>query len=110
MKLNMQSMLEQAQKVQKEMEKIKGEVSKITATADSGGGMVTASATGSNILTSIKISKEIVNPDDIEMLEDLVVAAVNKALNAASNMVQERMKSVSSMLPNIPGMNLDFDL
>jgi nucleoid-associated protein EbfC len=109
MKFNMQSMLEQAQKVQQEMEKVKSEVSKISVTADSGGGMVTVSATGSNIITSIKIAKEIVNPDDIEMLEDLVVAAVNKAIKSAGELVQERMSSVSGMLPKIPGLNLDFD-
>jgi nucleoid-associated protein EbfC len=108
MKLNMQSMLEQARKVHDEMERIKGEVSNLTATADSGGGMVVVTATGSNIITNLKIAKEIVNPEDIEMLEDLVVAAVNKALKEANDLVQERMKSVSGMLPNIPGLNLDF--
>lgn len=109
MKLNMQSMLEQAQKVQREMERIKGEVSKLSATADSGGGMVIATATGSNVITGLKIAKEIVNPEDIEMLEDLVVAAINKALSDANDIVQEKMKSVSGMLPNIPGLNMDFD-
>ena len=106
MKFNMQAMLEQAQKMQQEMEKIKDETNKKTVSAESGGGMVTVTMTGANEIKKIKISKEVVNPDDIEMLEDLIVAAVNKASQYASEMVQSEMGKLGGMLPNIPGLNL----
>ena len=94
--------------MQQEMEKIKEEVNKKTVNAEAGGGMVTVTMTGANELKEIKISKEIVDPNDIEMLEDLVVAAVNKATKAAADMVQEEMGKLGGMMPNIPGLNLPF--
>ena len=106
MKMDMQGILAQVQKVQQEMESTKQKVNSMTVTADSGGGMVTIIMNGANQVQSIKINKEIVNPDDIEMLEDLVVAAVNKAVKAAHDMVSEEMSKVTGMLPNIPGLNL----
>lgn len=106
MKFNMQSILEQAQKMQEEMEKVKEDVNQKTVTAESGGGMVVVTMSGNNEVKKIKISKEIVNPDDIEMLEDLIVAAVNKASKAASDMVQQEMGRLGGLLPNIPGLNL----
>jgi DNA-binding protein YbaB len=57
-------------------------------------------------LKKLKISREIVNPEDIQMLEDLVVAAVNKASKASSDMVAMEMSKVSGMLPNMPGFNI----
>ncbi len=108
MKLNMQNMMEQAQKMQQEMEKIKDEISRKTVTSESGGGMVKVTMTGNNKVTSIKISKEIVDPEDVEMLEDLVVAAINKASEDAAVMAQQEMSKVSGMLPNIPGLNLNL--
>jgi DNA-binding YbaB/EbfC family protein len=108
MKINMQDVLQQAQKVQEEMERVKEEINRKHVTADSGGGMVTATMTGGNELVSIKISKEAVDPDDIEMLEDLIVAAINKATKSAQDMAAEEMNSVTGMMPNIPGMNLGF--
>jgi DNA-binding YbaB/EbfC family protein len=106
MKFNMQSILEQAQKMQEEMEKVKEDVNQKIVTAESGGGMVVVTMSGNNEVKQIKISKEIVNPDDVEMLEDLIVAAVNKANKAASDMVQQEMGRIGGMLPNIPGLNL----
>jgi hypothetical protein len=108
MNFSMKGMLEQAQKMQQEMERIRQEVNNEYVTEESGGGMVAVTVSGANIIKSIKISPELVNPDEIEMLEDLVVAAANKALNSAGLMVQEKMKSVSAMLPNIPGLNLNL--
>ncbi|ROL61488.1 YbaB/EbfC family nucleoid-associated protein [Bacteroidetes/Chlorobi group bacterium ChocPot_Mid] len=106
MKFNMQSILEQAQKMQEEMEKVKEDVNQKIVTAESGGGMVVVTMSGNNEVKQIKISKEVVNPDDVEMLEDLIVAAVNKANKAASDMVQQEMGRIGGMLPNIPGLNL----
>ncbi len=108
MNFSMKGMLEQAQKMQQEMERIRQEVNNEYVTEESGGGMVAVTVSGANIIKSIKISPELVNPDEIEMLEDLVVAAANKALNSAGLMVQEKMKSVSAMLPNIPGLILNL--
>ena len=104
----MQSILQQAQKMQEEMEKVKEEVNRKTVTAEAGGGMVTVTISGNNELKQIKISKEVVNPDDIEMLEDLIVAAINKANKEASDMVQQEMGRLGGMLPNIPGLNLNI--
>ena len=70
--------------------------------------MVRVTITGANQILEIKLAKEIVNPDDIEMLEDLVVAAVNKAIKTASDVVAEEMSKVTGMLPNIPGFNLNI--
>jgi DNA-binding protein YbaB len=70
--------------------------------------MVKITVTGANRVINLKIAREIVNPDDIEMLEDLVVAAVNKAIESASKMAEEEMKKVTGFLPNIPGLNLNM--
>ena len=104
MKFSMQNMLEQAKKVQQEIERIKTEVNQKLVTAESGGGLVQVTMTGGNEIIKMKISNEIVNPDDIEMLEDLVVAAVNKATHEAQQMVSAEMSKVSNMLPNLPGL------
>ncbi len=106
MKFDMQSVLQQAQKMQEEIERVRREAEQKIVTAESGGGMVNVTMNCANEIISVKISKEIVNPDDIEMLEDLVLAAVNKASKAAAEMMAIEMKKVSGMLPNIPGLNL----
>ncbi len=108
MKFDMQSLLEQAKKMQSEMENIKNVVAQKTVVGDSGGGMVVVTMNGANKVLSVKIAKEIVNPDDIQMLEDLVVAAVNRASDNAASMVQSEMSKMTSGLPNIPGLNLGF--
>lgn len=104
----MQGMLEQAQKVQQEIERIKSQANQMIVTEDSGGGMVKVTMNGATEVLEMKISKEIVNPDDIEMLEDLIVAAMNKAIKSSQKVVADEMSKVSGMLPNIPGLNLGF--
>jgi DNA-binding YbaB/EbfC family protein len=96
-------LMKQAQKMQEQMGKIQEESKKKTVEASSGGGMVVATVSGAMELVSLKIEKEVVNPEDIEMLQDLVVAAVNEALRRAQQMVSEDMGKITGGM-NIPGM------
>jgi len=96
-------MMKQAQKMQQEMGKIQEESKKKTVEAAAGGGMVVVVANGALEIVSIKIEKDVVNPDDIEMLQDLVAAAVNEALRRAQQMVSEDMGKVTGGM-NIPGL------
>jgi len=97
------NMMRQAKKLQQEMGKIQEESKKKTVEASAGGGMVTVTANGAMEIISIKIERDVVNPDDIEMLQDLIVAAVNEALRRAQQMVSEEMSKVTGPL-NIPGL------
>ncbi len=104
---NMAGMMKQVQKMQEKMAQVQQELEQKTVTAESGGGMVKVTANGKQQLVRIQIEKEVVNPEDVEMLEDLVLAATNKALEEASRMAQEEIaKATSGMLPNIPGLTL----
>lgn len=104
---NMAGMMKQVQKMQEKMAQVQQELEQKTVTAEAGGGMVKVTANGRQQLVSIQIEKEVVNPDDVELLEDLVLAAVNKALEDAARMAQEEVaKATSGMLPNIPGLSL----
>lgn len=103
---NMAGMMKQVQKMQEKMAQVQQELEQKTVTAESGGGMVKVTANGKQAILKIQIDKEVVNPEDVEMLEDLVLAATNKALDDASKLAQEEMAKVTSgMMPNIPGMN-----
>jgi DNA-binding YbaB/EbfC family protein len=105
MKGGMQGMLKQVQKMQAELEKVQSELGNKTVTEEAGGGMVKATANGKKELVSLQIDPEVINGGDKEMLEDLVVAAVNKALDSANKMAEEEMSKVTKgMLP--PGMNI----
>jgi DNA-binding YbaB/EbfC family protein len=100
-------MMKQAKKLQQEMGRIQEETKKQTVEASAGGGMVTVTANGAMEILSIKIEKEVVNPDDTEMLQDLIIAASNEALRRAQQMVNEEMGKVTGGL-NIPGMGNMF--
>ena len=100
-------MMKQAQKMQQEMGRIQEESKKKTVEAAAGGGMVVVVANGAMEILSIKIEKDVVNPEDIEMLQDLVVAAVNEALRRAQQMVSEDMGKVTGGM-NIPGLGNMF--
>lgn len=108
MKGGMQGMMKQIQKMQAEMEKVQNELGNKTVTEESGGGVVKATVNGKKELVSIQIDDEIIKEEDREMLEDLVVAAVNKALESAGKLAEEEMGNVTrGMIPpglNIPGL------
>ncbi len=102
---NMAGMMKQVQQMQEKMARVQEELETKTVTGEAGGGMVKVTANGKQQLLKVEIDKEVVNPEDVEILEDLVVAACNKALEEASRMAQEEMAKVTSgMLP--PGLNL----
>ena len=100
---NLGSVMKQAQKMQAQIAKIQEELALKTVEASAGGGMVTVVANGKQEIVSIKIEPEVVDPKDVEMLQDLVVAAVNEALRKAQEMVAEEMSKVTGGL-QIPGL------
>lgn len=100
---NMQQIMQQAKKMQEDIKKAKEEVKDLTAEATAGGGMVTAVANGENQVVSIAINKEVVDPEDVEMLQDLVVAACNEALGKIQKEVEQRLVAATGGM-NIPGL------
>lgn len=95
--------MKQAQMMQQRMAKLQEEASNRTVTATAGGGAVTATVTGKNQLVSLEIKKEAVDPEDVEMLQDLVVAAVNEALATVQAEMGQEMSKVTGGI-NIPGL------
>ena len=105
MKDGMQGMLRQVQKMQEEMQKVQKELGDKTVTEEAGGGMIKATANGNKEIISVEIDKQVINADEKEILEDLVVAAVNKALQSASKMSEDEMAKITKgMIP--PGLNI----
>lgn len=104
-KPNMQQMMRQVQKLQEDMAKLQNELAAKTVTEEAGGGMIKATVNGNNELVSIVLEPAVIVPDDKEVLEDLIVAAVNKAIVAAKKMHEDEMgKLTKGVIP--PGMNL----
>jgi DNA-binding YbaB/EbfC family protein len=95
--------MREAQKLQSEMQKVQEEAKKKTVEASAGGGMVTVVVNGAGEIVSIKIERDVVNPDDVEMLQDLIVAAANEGIRRAQEMVNESMSKLTMGL-QIPGL------
>ena len=100
---NMGGLMKQAQKMQQQMLKMQEELANKTVSAAAGGGMVEATVNGQGNLVGLRLEPEVVDPDDIDMICDLVVAAVGEAQRRAQEMTQEEMAKVTGGM-NIPGM------
>ena len=100
---NMNQMLKQAQKMQEDMQNLQADLEQREYTATSGGGLVEVTVDGTHLIKSIKISPDAIDPDDSEMLEDLVTVAVNEAISNAIKTSEEEMGAITGGL-NLPGM------
>ena len=99
------NLMQVAQKMQADAAKMQEELAAKTCDASAGGGMVTATVNGTFELVALKIDKSAADPDDLEMLQDLVIAAVNQAVNKVREMTQSEMSKLTGGL-SIPGLNL----
>ena len=100
---NMNAMLKQAQKMQEEMARVQAELEEREFTAKAGGGAVEAVVTGAKVLKDLHIDQEVVDPEDVEMLQDLVIAAVNEAMKNAEDASAAEMGKITGGM-GIPGM------
>ncbi|MBP2014953.1 YbaB/EbfC family nucleoid-associated protein [Anaerococcus degeneri] len=100
---NMNNMMKQVKKMQEEMEKAQQELEEKEFTSSAGGGVVEATVTGKKVLTSIKINPDVVDPDDVEMLQDLIMVAINDAASKADKFNEENMGKLTGGI-NIPGL------
>ena len=96
---NMNNLMKQAQRMQRQMEESQRELEEKVFTGKAGGGAVEVSVKGNKQVVSVKLAQDAVDPDDVEMLEDLVLTAVNEAIQKAEDMMQEGMQGF-----NIPGL------
>ena len=100
---NIQQLMQQAQRMQQQMAQKQAELAEKTVTAQSGGGMVTATVNGAHELVELSIDPDVIDPEDKEMLEDMVVAAVNQAMQQAEEMAQQELGKLTGGM-NIPGL------
>ncbi len=103
---NVNKMMAQVQKMQQEMQQAQEDLAKETVTASAGGGVVKATMTGSQELVSIEIDPEAVDPEDVEMLQDMVLAAVNEAISSSQELASKKLGGITGGLGDlgIPGM------
>ena len=95
---NMNNLMKQAQKMQKQMEEVQKQLEESEVTATAGGGAVEVTISGTKEVTKVKLSEEVVDPDDIEMLEDLIMAATNEALRKIEEATQQSMAKITGGL------------
>ena len=98
------NMLKQAQQMQKKIQEMQEEIAQATTEASVGGGAVKAVVVGGTRVESIEIDPDVVDPEDVEMLQDLVTAAVNQAIDQSQELAAEKMKAITGGL-NIPGLS-----
>lgn len=104
---NMQGMMKQIQEMQQRIAKVQAELEQKTVTADAGGGMVKVTANGKQQILKIEIEASVVKAEEKDILEDLIVAATNKALEQSQAMAQQEMqKATQGLIPNIPGLSI----
>ncbi|MEP6978867.1 MAG: YbaB/EbfC family nucleoid-associated protein [Thermoleophilia bacterium] len=101
--MDMNKLMQQAQEMQEQLQKVQEEAKNETVEATAGGGVVTVTANGAGEIVEIKIAKEAIDPDDPEMLADLVLAAVNEALRSAQRLVESKVGPLMGGL-GLPGM------
>jgi DNA-binding YbaB/EbfC family protein len=101
--MDMSEIMRQAQQMQQKMSQIQNELAGRTVTASVGGGMVSVTLNGKNELLSVHIDKEVIDPVDQEMLQDLIVSAVNEGIKKAHDMAQAEMRKITGGI-NIPGL------
>lgn len=101
---NMNNLMKQAQKMQKDMEKVEQELEGKTVEVSVGGGAITIVATGKKEIKEITIKPEVVDPDDVEMLQDLILSAVNEALRKADELKTSEMGKITGGLGGMPGL------
>jgi DNA-binding YbaB/EbfC family protein len=104
--MNIQKMMKQAQRMQEEMQRAQEEVSEQTVEVTAGGGKITVVANGAGDVLSIKISKDVVDPNDVEMLEDLVLTGVQKAIEDGRALMQAEMSKITGGMGLPPGLGL----
>ena len=104
--MNMQQLMKQAQKMQQQLAEAQESLEQVTVDASAGGGMVKATVNGKMMLESITIDPEAVDPDDVEVLQDMIVAAVNEAVRGVNEIASKQVGSITGGLGgmNIPGM------
>ncbi len=100
---NLQQLMQQAQKMQQQMAEAQAELAEAEVTGTAGGGLVTVAVKGTGEVSSIKIDPKAVDPDDVETLEDLVLAAVHNAMEAARDLTEEKMGPLASGLGGLGG-------
>jgi DNA-binding YbaB/EbfC family protein len=100
---DMQEILRQAQQMQERLARIQEELAGRTVEASAGGGMVTVVVNGKQEVVSVRIEKEVVSPDDVELLQDLVAGAVNEAMSRSRKMMADEMAKITGGL-NLPGL------
>ena len=101
---NMQQVMRQAQKLQQDLARVQEETKAFEEEAASGGGMVKVRVNGRNRVVSVEISRDVVDPNDIEMLQDLILAAANEALNKVQEKANKALEGVTGGI-NIPGLS-----